>query len=647
MAAATGLTAPTLADGSHTVNAVAADAVGNTSPVSNTNTFTVDTTAPAAPVVVAPANGSTTADSTPTISGTAVPGSTVTVRIDGSAIAPTATADGSGNWMTAPTLADGSHTVNAVAADAVGNTSPVSNTNTFTVDTTAPAAPVVVTPADGSTTADDTPTVSGTAEAGATVTVSIDGAAIAPAATADGSGNWSVTAPTLADGAHTANAVATDAGGNTSPVSNTNTFTVDTAAPAAPVITTPVNNAVLNDATPPIGGTAEAGATVTVTIDGVVAGTTTATGGNWTFTPGEPLADGPHTVVATAADAAGNTSGPSDAVAFVVDTAAPAAPIITSPANDDVLTDSTPTITGSAEADSTVTVIIDGEVAGTTTADGTGAWSFTPASPLADGEHTVTATARDAAGNTGPEAEEVIFTIDTVAPLAPVITAPVGGSTTNDATPAITGTAEPGSTVTVVIDGTTAGTTTADGTGAWTFTPASPLADGEHTVSATATDAAGQVSPASDEVTFTVDTTPPAAPIITSPQNGATTDDATPPVTGTAEPGSTVAVIIDGTLAGSTTANGQGAWTFTPTSPLGAGAHTITASATDAAGNVGPASAPVTVTVRVLAPVSPAAPASSGLAATGGTTPLAVGTFGMILLALGLITLRSRHRRVS
>jgi hypothetical protein len=641
------LVAPVLADGSHTVNAVAADAVGNTSPASNTNTFTVDTTAPAAPAVLTPANGSATADNTPTITGTAVAGSTVTVSIDGNPLATTATADAGGAWsLTAPALADGSHTVNAVAADAVGNTSPVSNTNTFIVDTAAPAAPIIESPVTGDVLDDATPDISGIAEADSIVTVIIDGTP-AGTTTASDTGAWTFTPPTpLAEGEHTAVATATDAAGNVSPESNEVTFTVDTVAPPAPVITSPSTGDLLSDATPEIAGTAEANAVVTVIIDGTEAGTTTADDiGAWTFTPPTPLADGEHTVVATATDAAGNVSPESNEVTFTIDATAPAAPVIESPDDGDVVDTATPLITGTAVANSTVTVIIDGTEAGTTTADDTGAWTFTPPGPLAEGEHTVVATATDAAGNVSPESNEVTFTIDTIAPPAPVITAPADGSTVADDTPAITGTAEPGSTVTVIIDGAPVGTTTADDTGAWIFTPTTPLADGEHTVTATATDEVGHISPESAEISFTVDTTPPAAPIITSPADGSTTGDTTPPVTGTAEPDSTVSVIIDGVVVGIAPADDDGAWTFTPTTPLPAGDHTITATATDAAGNVGPASAPVTVTIEQLTPGPPAAPpADGGLAATGATTPFAVALLGGILVALGLLTFRSRRR---
>jgi hypothetical protein len=105
----------------------------------------IDTTAPAAPVISTPANGSATNDSTPTVSGTAEPGSTVTIVVDGTA-AGTTTADGSGNFsFDVPTaLSDGSHTFRARATDPVGNISVDSNTNAATIDTTAPVFAISV-----------------------------------------------------------------------------------------------------------------------------------------------------------------------------------------------------------------------------------------------------------------------------------------------------------------------------------------------------------------------------------------------------------------------------------------------------------------------------------------------------------------------
>ena len=126
---------------------------------------------------------------------------------------------------------------------------------------------------------------------------------------------------------------------------------------------------------------------------------------------------------------------------------------------------------------------------------------------LPEGRHPFPVRAFDAAGNVDPSPASHSWTLDSTAPAAPVITSPAQGATLTDNTPTLSGTAQPGSTVTVTLDGSEVGTVTADAAGAWSFTPASVLAEGEHTVSATASDTGG-TSPASAPVRFTVDTTP-------------------------------------------------------------------------------------------------------------------------------------------
>ncbi|MDB0578881.1 Ig-like domain-containing protein, partial [Ralstonia solanacearum] len=142
--------------------------------------------------------------------------------------------------------------------------------------------------------------------------------------------------------------------------------------------------------------------------------------------------------------------------------------------------DANPTLTGMAEANSTVSIFDGTTLLGTTTADASGNWTFTPTTALTDGSHSLTATATDAAGNVGTASSAFTLTVDTAAPIAPVIStvtddvAPVTGTitdggSTNDATPTLTGTAEANSTINV-FDGTTLlGTTTADASGNWTF----------------------------------------------------------------------------------------------------------------------------------------------------------------------------------
>ncbi|WP_338870094.1 putative Ig domain-containing protein [Spirosoma sp. SC4-14] len=196
------------------------------------------TSAPSAPVVITPANGSLLSNNKPPYTGTAAPNSSVTVFVDGSNLGQINT-DVSGNWSYTPSapLTDGPHQVYAIATFN-GLDSPNSNTNNFTIDTTPPASPVVTTPANGQITSDNTPTYTGTAESNSTVTVYVDNSAIGTAP-ADASGNWSFTPTTpLPDGSHSVRATAADLAGNTSPNSNTNTFTIDTVVPTVSLSST-------------------------------------------------------------------------------------------------------------------------------------------------------------------------------------------------------------------------------------------------------------------------------------------------------------------------------------------------------------------------------------------------------------------------
>ncbi|MGU1024464.1 Ig-like domain-containing protein, partial [Pseudomonas aeruginosa] len=458
------------------VNVVARDAAGNSSPATS---ITVDGVAPSAPVVE-PSNGSE-------LSGTAEPGSSVTLTDgNGNPIGQT-TADANGNWSFTPStpLPDGT-VVNVVARDAAGNSSPPAS---VTVDAVAPATPTVD-PSNGTT-------LSGTAEPGATVTLTDGNGNPIGQVTADGSGNWTFTPSTPLPNGTVVNATATDPSGNASSPAS---VTVDAVAPATPVVN-PSNGTTLS-------GTAEPGATVTLTDgNGNPIGQVTADGsGNWSFTPTTPLPNG--TVVnATATDASGNTSAGSS---VTVDSVAPATPVI-NPSNGT-------TLSGTAEPGSSVTLTDgNGNPIGQVTADGSGNWSFTPSTPLADGT-VVNATATDPAGNTSGQGST---TVDGVAPTTPTVNLSNGSS--------LSGTAEPGSTV-ILTDGNgnPIAEVTADGSGNWTYTPSTPIANGT-VVNVVAQDAAGNSSPGAS---VTVDSQAPAAPVV-NPSNGTT-------LSGTAEPGATV-----------------------------------------------------------------------------------------------------------
>ena len=532
------------------VNVVARDAAGNSSPATS---ITVDGVAPSAPVVE-PSNGSE-------LSGTAEPGSSVTLTDgNGNPIGQT-TADANGNWSFTPStpLPDGT-VVNVVARDAAGNSSPPAS---VTVDAVAPATPTVD-PSNGTT-------LSGTAEPGATVTLTDGNGNPIGQVIADGSGNWSFTPGTPLPNGTVVNATATDPSGNASPPAS---VTVDAVAPATPVVN-PSNGTTLS-------GTAEPGATVTLTDgNGNPIGQVTADGsGNWSFTPSTPLANG--TVVnATATDASGNTS-PGSSV--TVDSVAPATPVV-NPSNGT-------TLSGTAEPGATVTLTDgNGNPIGQVTADGSGNWSFTPSTPLADGT-VVNATATDPAGNTSGQGST---TVDGVAPATPTVNLSNGSS--------LSGTAEPGSTV-ILTDGNgnPIAEVTADGSGNWTYTPSTPIANGT-VVNVVAQDAAGNSSP---PATVTVDSSAPPAPVI-NPSNGVV-------ISGTAEAGATVTLTDgNGNPIGQATADGSGNWSFTPGTPLANGT-VIVATATDPTGNTGPQAA---TTVDAVAPPAPVVNPSNGATISG------------------------------
>ncbi|HGS7992906.1 BapA prefix-like domain-containing protein [Pseudomonas aeruginosa] len=536
------------------VNVVARDAAGNSSPPAS---VTVDAVAPATPTVD-PSNGTT-------LSGTAEPGSSVTLTDGNGNPIGQVTADGSGNWTFTPStpIANGT-VVNVVAQDAAGNSSPGAS---VTVDSQAPAAPVL-NPSNGTT-------LSGTAEPGATVTLTDGNGNPIGQVTADGSGNWSFTPGTPLANGTVVNATASDPTGNTSAPAST---TVDSVAPAAPVVN-PSNGA-------EISGTAEPGATVTLTDgSGNPIGQVTADGsGNWSFTPSTPLADG--TVVnATATDPAGNTGGQGSTT---VDAIAPATPTVN-------LSNGS-SLSGTAEPGSTV-ILTDGNgnPIAEVTADGSGNWTYTPSTPIANGT-VVNVVAEDAAGNSSPPAT---VTVDSSAPPAPVIN-PSNGVV-------ISGTAEAGATVTLTdAGGNPIGQVTADGSGNWSFTPGTPLANGTVIV-ATATDPTGNTGP---QAATTVDSVAPAAPVV-NPSNGTT-------ISGTAEAGAKV-ILTDGNgnPIGETTADGSGNWTFTPATPLANGT-VVNAVAQDPAGNTGPQGS---TTVDAVAPNTPVVNPSNGNLLNGTAEP--------------------------
>lgn len=633
--------AKALADGEHKLYAQSYDGGGHPLAASATLAVTVDTKAPDAPAVP---KLDSLANATPRVTGKVEAGATVKLY-DGGALVGSTVADSKGAWsITASKLADGKHSFTVTATDLAGNTSKASAALSVTTDGTADAAPTaldLLAASDKGTSNTDnltslaTPTITGKAAAGTTVLL-FDGATQIGKAIASGSGTWSITSSKLLDGEHHLTAVAQDAAGNLSAASAELLITIDTGLPAvsAPVLD-PLSDSgrsqsdgITNVTTPKVSGTAEAGATVTLYEGSTVLGTAVADDkGAWSISS-KGLAAGEHKLTAKATDAAGNVSNASAALSITVDVKAPTAPAALDLAasadsgvsNSDNLTSTTaPVVSGKAEANAIVTLYDGVNVLGTATADGSGKWSIT-STALADGVHNLTATATDVAGNVSGASTALKLTIDTAtaAPLAlDLASASDKGASTSDnitnvTTPVITGKAEAGATV-VLYDGSTqVGKAIANSSGAWSITTGK-LPDAEHHLTAKATDVAGNVSLASDELVFTTDTKAvlvTAAPLLdTLSDSGRSLSDGitnitTPKVSGVTEAGASVALYDGSTLVGSATADNDGNWSIT-SKTLTTGAHKLTVKVTDIAGNISAASPALALTVDTKGPDAP------------------------------------------
>lgn len=284
----------------------------------------------------------------------------------------------------------------------------------------------VITPTDGSTTNDSTPSVSGACTIGAgTVTATIPAGPVVLTSGCSALGTWSAIVPglsALADGTYTVQA--TQAGTVGPAVSNINTFTVDTAAPVV-TITSPSNGAALTDPAVVLSGAcSENGRAVVVAITGPPSPTltTTCVGGAWTAT--QLLPNRSYSATASQTDVAGN-SGSSAPSTFTVTATTPVVTVQT-PADGAIVATSQPAVSGLCTTSlGTVTVTISGATSATrTTACTGGAWTLAPSSVLIDGLNTVSASQDAGAVTIGSNTNT--FRVDTVAPTTTDNTAGLG-----------------------------------------------------------------------------------------------------------------------------------------------------------------------------------------------------------------------------
>ena len=347
----------------------------------------------------------------------------------------------------------------------------------------------------------------------------------------------------------------------------------------------------------------------------------------------------------TAANTGGSTSPPATTPS------AAAAPVIASFSPDtgvvgDGITNANKlTLKGTAAANSTVKVYDGSTQIGTATADATGSWAYITA-VLTNAKHVLTATDTTSSGQTSAASAPLTVTVDTHVPAAPVL---VSDPIVNTNHVQLSGTAEANSTITVYNGTTVVGTGTTSSSGTWSVTTGA-LPSGPRSLTATATDVAGTVSAVSQPLNPVIGsgtsgstgsgtsgsttsgsgtgstgsgtpgsgtgTTAPAAPILVSDSVVNTSHVL---LSGTAAANSKITV-YDGTAAvGTTTAGANGAWNVT-TSALPTGSQVLTATATDAAGNVSARSAP-------LDPIIQAPTTGGGQPSSGGQNLVTNGSF--------------------
>ncbi len=648
-----------LQEGANIFTATASEQAGNTSDVSNSVTVTLDTTAPVAPIITPPVT--LTNENTITITGTAENGSTVTLTQNDIALTPTIITSSTGTWSIDVTLIQDANTFTATATDQAGNASDASTPVTVTRDTAPPAAPVIKSPASPETSTNEyTHKITGTAENDSTITLT-QNITVLESVTVGSNGIWSIDV-TLGYGTNIFTATASDQAGNTSKDSTSIMVIFDDTPPAAPVIKSPTPST--TDTAHTIDGTAVVGfpyvdSTITLTKNGAPL-KSVPIGSDGTWSVSVTLREGENTFTATASDQAGNISDVSNSVTVTLDNTAPdaptpdttppAAPVITPPTT--LTNENTITITGTTVEGSTVTLIQNNiALTPTTITSSDGIWSVDVT--LIQGDNTFTATATDQAGNISDVSNSVTVTLDNAAPIITLTganpqTIELGvdytelGATTDDGSevsidssayrnvvgtyiitytatdgtnqatatrtvnvvdttaPIITLTGANPQTIELGVDYTELGATTDDGSVVSVDSSAYRNVVGTYIITYTATDGTNQAT--ATRTVNVVDTTAPAAPVITSPTPSTNADTHT--IAGTAENGSTVTLTRNSVaLVPTATTNSNGAWSIEVT--LQEGANIFTATASDQAGNTSDVSNSVTVTLDNIAPDTP------------------------------------------
>ncbi|EMW5500344.1 cell surface protein [Enterococcus faecalis] len=580
------------AGANETLTAVAKNASGTESTPTTFQTPADETT------VTAPTITGVTGNSTAgyEVKGTAVANATVEIRNAGGAVIGTGSADGTGAFtVTIPAGEAGANeTLTAVAKNASGTESTPTTFQTPADPNTPVATPIVET-VTGSTTKGYE--VKGTAEVGTTIEVRDAAGTVLGTATTGTDEKYTVTlAPGKATANQTLSVVAKNASGTESQPA-TATTPADVTAPTVDNITGNSGSGY------EITGTADPNTTIEVRDPaGAVIGTGTSdANGDFTVTLPTGTTNPGDTLTVIGKDNAGNESQPTEVLV-------PADATVTAPTVTGVTGNSVAgyQVTGTADPNATIEIRdVDGNVIATGTADGTGSFAVNLPAGTANANETLTALAKDPAGN---PSTPTTFQTPADEVVAPPSVDKITGNTTQGYQ--VTGTAELGTTIEVrATDGTVLGTATTGPTGQYTVTLASGKATAKQTVNVVAKNDTGLESQPTTAMT-------PAD--VTTPTIGDITGDSTTgyEITGTADPNTTIEVRNpDGTIIGTTTTDDQG--NFTVDLPAGAAnpGDTLTVVGKDGDGNE---SQPTEVTVPEDATVAaPTVTTVTGTTATG------------------------------
>lgn len=464
---------------------------GNISPVQSIR-FNVDTQAPAEPKIEKPTYLGYENTPNPVVRGKGEPDATIDAVVDDRKY--TASVNKSGDWSfeISQTLIDDTHIIGVTQKDTAGNISP-ENTNLFTVDTKQPRAPIVTSPSNGMNLCDNRPTISGRGENGNRIDVRLNEKVYSCPVGEDGS--WSVKiADAIGDGTGTFKIYQVSRAGNVSPCTPL-TVKVDTCAPLAPTVLYPENEGYVNNTCFQVKGTGEPDAQ----IEGMVAGKKYAAkvqpDGSFVLDikDNENILEGQsYSVVIKQLDSAGNES-PSLRVKFRVDTQCLNAPQINSPVAGSGINVVNPAFCGSAKPGANVTVKI-GNDAYTAKADEKGEFQVNVNKSLPQGINAANLHQCDM-GNRSP-LSSVSFTVDTVAPSAPLVSYPSENAVVQDKKWNIKGSGEAGATIELLCDDKSY-VANVQNDGSWEFAAPDALENGRHAVLVSQTDKAGNKSQSS------------------------------------------------------------------------------------------------------------------------------------------------------